>query len=620
MIAEDCRRRRARALLWSYDPVRGRANAPGRLPSLTVTPENGATGAYLPRQMTLDPEYSSAKNNVVAWQRLRCRYDFEYWCFRCVRIKAKELDSDVPFKLNYAQRQVTDILEAQRLAGKPLRLIILKARQWGASTLIQVYMAWMQCCVHRNWNSLICAHVKDAAAGIRGTYTKLLANYPKELWEGDEVPQFRPYERAQNIREIAGRNCRVTIGSAENQDAIRGSDYAMAHLSETAFWPSSPTRTPEQCVRAVCGAVALLPDTLIAMESTANGVGNYFHKEWLRCKEGKGDKTPVFIPWHNIELNVRAVTDPAEFAATMDDYERHLWNMGLCLDQICWFRHKLREYPTLQDFQSEYPTSDTEAFASTGAGVFAPEHVDALRGGCRAPAAVGEVVANGGGEFVADSRGGFKMWEAPQRGVQYVVAVDVGGRSDKADWSVVLVLRRAGADTPPSVAGQWRGHCDHDILVDKAEAVARLYNNALLVIESNTLECDAYGSGADSNLFVLNRLAQRYHNLYRRETFDSVTREYSDRIGFHTNVYTKSILINGLIQAVRQGTYIERDSGACDELATYERRSNGSYGAKNGCHDDMLMTRAMALYADTSTPQLPPAGCNWNPRRWQPVL
>lgn len=281
------------------------------------------------------------------------------------------------------------VLEGDRMARQPIRLILLKARQWGGSTLVQMYMAWIQSCLRRDWNSLICAHVKDAASGIRGMYTKLLDNYPADLWDGDEKPQFKPYERTCNVRQIVGRGCRVTIGSSENQDAVRGADYAMAHLSETAFWASTPQRSPQGFIQAVCGAITLQPDTLVAVESTANGVGNYFHTEWLRCKEGRGDKHAVFVPWYEIEIYRLAPPSPEAVAATLDDYERRLWDMGLALDQVYWYRRKAAEYGSLDQMHAEFPTDDVEAFLNSGSGVFSPACVEALRKGCCKPGAVG---------------------------------------------------------------------------------------------------------------------------------------------------------------------------------------------------------------------------------------
>ena len=101
-----------------------------------------------------DPRYPLAKSNLEAWQRLRFSHDFEYWCAVAVHIKDKMDGRERPFVLNAPQRRVASVLEAQRLAGKPIRIIMLKARQWGGSTLVQMYMAWIQTCHRRNWHSL----------------------------------------------------------------------------------------------------------------------------------------------------------------------------------------------------------------------------------------------------------------------------------------------------------------------------------------------------------------------------------------------------------------------------------------------------------------------------------
>ena len=590
LILDDLRRRcRDR----DYDPGTGTGCIGKRVAVLDYRHRQ----VLVPASMKADADYRPDLDKS-AWQRLRCRHDFEYWCAKCVTIKYKTAGKEGPFILNAPQRRVAAILESDRLAGQPLRLILLKARQWGGSTLVQMYMAWIQSCHRHNWNSLICAHVKDTASGIRGMYTKLLDNYPEELWDGDEKPQFKPYERAINVRQITGRGCRVTIGSSENQDAVRGADYAMAHLSETAFWASTAQRSPEAFVQAICGGIALEPYTLIAVESTANGIGNYFHTEWLRCKEGRGDKHAVFVPWYEIEIYRLEPPDREELLTSMSDYEKRLWDMGLALDQLWWYRCKSKEYANEEQMHAEFPSDDTEAFLNSGSGVFSTQAVERLRGGCSPAEAVGEV-DSGSLKFIADSRGGMEVWRFPERGERYVVAVDVGGRSVKSDWSVIAVIKAPRQGLPELVA-QWRGHTDHDLLARKSALVARYYNRALLVIESNTFETSEYGGATDSNLFVLNRLAEDYSNVYRRRTYDRTTNRYTSNVGFHTNRSTKALLINGLIEAVRDGGYIERDNEACNELAVYEQRSNGSFAAKDGYHDDILMTRAIALHVITT--------------------
>lgn len=515
--------------------------------------------------------------------------EFETWCRDCVKIKDKRTGEDIPFVLNAPQRRLAALMEGKRLAGEPVRVIMLKARQWGGSTLVQIYMAWMQMVHRRNWHSLICAHVKDSAANIRGIYAKLLENYPESRWEGRRPPRFAPFEGSCNVRVIAERGCRVTISSAENQDAMRGADIAMAHLSETAFWPATPRHTPEDLIRAICGSVALAPDTLVVMESTANGVGNYFHREWLRCVAGDGDKVPFFVPWYEIELYRMAPPDSATFAASVDDYERWLGaGLGLSPEQVWWYHCKRREYPTHDKMQAEYPTTADEAFANSGSGVFAVEHVERMRRGCAEASRRGEFASDG--RLVDDSRGRFLVWREPERGRDYIVTVDIGGRSEASDYSVVAVLTY---ERLPEVVAQWRGHIDHDLLAALSVRVATRYNDALLVVESNTLETEM--NGGDTNLFILNRLSDSYHNLYRRRSFDVVSQRPSWRVGFHTNRATKAMVVDCLVEAVRTGGMVERDARACDELAAYEQLPNGSYAAPAGCHDDILMTRGIAL-------------------------
>lgn len=572
----------------------------------------------VPDSMAEDPSFALVQSDPTAWQKLRCRHDFEYWCLTCCTIRHKTLGRDVPFVLNKPQKRVAAIFEEDRRAGRPIRVIMLKARQWGGSTLVLAYMAWLQSCICRNWNSIICSQVKDTSSVIRGMYTKLLENYPPHLWEGDEPPRFRAFEGSRNVREIAGRGCRVTVSSIENQDSVRGSDFAMAHLSETAFWRPTPSHTPEDLVRAVCASVALAPNTMVVMESTANGVGNFFHREWQRCCDNGGDKRPVFVPWFEIEAYMLPVDNPEEFAASLTPYELMLRDKGCSLEQINWYRHKLREYPSHSQMMAEFPTTPEEAFSNTGSGIFAAEHVERLRRDCSDPLAVGELSAvvlsdddlrrcredlcrrlaprpfatprptapkpwrSRPYEFRPDSAGNLHVWQFPAPSGDYIAAVDVGGRTARADFSVIAVVR---IDLPrPEVVAQWRGHIDHDILARKAMEIGTFYNDALLAVESNTLEQQAAG------MFILQQLRRQYPRLYHRS---------SDRPGFHTNANTKQMLVTGLMAAVRDHAYVERSAIACDEMLCYYQAPDGSYAARPGSHDDVLITRALALHIAT---------------------
>ena len=120
-----------------------------------------------------------------------------------------------------------------------------------------------------------------------------------------------------------------------------------------------------------------MPETLIAIESTANGVGNYFHSEWLRCKEGRGDKHAVFVPWYEIRIST----------ALSHVSLRHSWRALPNMRSACgiWaFRltscggigENPAEYGSEDQMHAEYPTDDVEAFLNSGNGVFGIEGVE----------------------------------------------------------------------------------------------------------------------------------------------------------------------------------------------------------------------------------------------------
>lgn len=577
---------------------------------------------YIPQTMIADPEYRPDMNRT-AFDRLRLRHDFEFWAVTCCRIRDKTTGATIPFELNLPQVEVLSLLEIDRRYDRPMRLIMLKARQWGGSTLIQMYMAWIQCVIRRNWNSLICAHVKDTAASIRGMYSNMLALYPQDMWDdgiddddapdasapSSSAPRFRPFERSGNVREISGRGCRVTVGSSENQEAVRGADYAMAHLSEVAFWADSDRRSPENFIRAVCGAINRSPLTLIVMESTANGVGNFFHSEWIRAEKGLSDKRPVFVPWYKIDIyseNLPPGMDAAALWEQLDSYERALWDdLGLTLEQILWYHNKRREYPDHSMMKAEYPTLPSEAFANTGNAVFYADDIERLRRGCRSPAERGDFtgpVATGFEalrtmRFTPRPDGDLSVWRRPDRDRhpddnRYLVTVDIGGRSHRSDYSVIAVFDRYAPSGNLELVAQWRGHCDHDILAWKAAAIGKWYHDALLVFESNTLETD--NTEGDPSECILNDIYQYYDNLYRRP---------GGHLGFHTNRSTKSAIVTRLNSALRDDTLLERDTACCDELAVYRNRPDGTQGALPGHHDDMVVTRAIAVYVDHSLRQ-----------------
>lgn len=597
----------------------------------------GSFDVFMENEFGEDYTDEDRQKAIEGFVRLRVRYDFPFWAAFYVYIKCKGGGEDVLFRLNRPQRRLIEKLERMRVARKPIRLILLKARQWGGSTCVQIYFAWLQLVHKVGLNSLIVGHVKDASTEVKDMFDRMLKAYPVcmlykqgEMYSDNE-PKLVGVGGAQNIQRIPQRNCKIKIGTAEKPDSARGGDYNLVHCTEVGLWKKTDGKTPQQIVRSACSGILLRPDTAIIYESTANGTGNFFQIEYDAAKNGQSQFDFLFISWYEIEQYSSPVDDIVAFATKLwenrnnkntetnreesGQYLWWLWEKGATLEAIYWYVQERAKYTDHGDMASEYPSDDIEAFVHSGARVLDKYKVEALRKTCKPPKYVGDVYAKGDeGEdalvnlrFSEDGQGQLWVWSLPDISPdeivtdRYVTVVDIGGRSNKADYSVIVVLDRLNQmdGGKPTVVAQWYGHIDMDRLAWKAAQIAAFYDNSKLVIESNTLETHDKERqvDGDQSSYILNQIKDIYLNLYERAQSDEEIRDQAPKkYGFHTNVATKPKIISTLVKVVRDGLYVERDSRCLDEYMTYEKKKNGGWGAIPGKHDDLLMTRAIALH------------------------
>jgi len=555
---------------------------------------------------------------------IRFDYDFEFWVFTCVKIQDKETKKEIPFVLNKGQRKLLLMLEKMRMSGIPIRVILLKARQWGGSTLVQVYMAWIQVRLKENWHSAVVADVEDQSRNIRGMYRRLARNYPKHFGS----ITFVPYEGSSKNKVMVERNCIIGVGSAQEPDSLRSFDFAMLHLSEVGLWKSTPMKSAEDLAQSIRSTVPSIPYSMIVMESNAKGSGNFFHREWQAATSRKSSYEPVFVAWFAIERYQKEI--PPEYFQSFakwvigEPYARILWEKGATLEGIKWyFDTRAGENYDEWRMKSEYPSDDIEAFQGTGRRVYSAEYVKKAEAGVREPDFIGELCADslGGPEslkninFEQNSRGSLYIWTMPDYNERvndrYALFADVGGRTPDSDYSCISVIDRYWMmeGGVPEIVATWWGHLDQDLFAWKAAQLAMFYCNGLLAIETNSLRTLKATEG-DHFITILDEIVAHYRNLYARTEPEKIKQKAPIKWGFHTNSGTKSLIINTHNAALRDGLYVERDKRAISEMNTLEYKLDGSIGAVDGCHDDIVITRAgvvwMALkYMPPPTPFKP---------------
>ena len=538
---------------------------------------------------------------------IRLNLDFEFFAATACKIQAKEGKAIIPFILNAAQRKLVAELERLRVNGIPMRIVLLKARQWGGSTLVLIYMAWVQIRLLENWHSVVVADVEEQSRNIRSMYSRLLKHYPSELG----TLSFSPFEGSTKTRIIKERGCIIGVGSVKQPENLRSFDFSMAHLSEIGLWKTTAQRSAEDLAQAVANTVPFSPNTIIVKESTAKGVGNYFHREWQAAERGTSAYSPIFVSWFEIERYMMPVSNPVEFIKSWSDYENWLWEQGATLEGINWYRnYKSSENYDDWRMKSEFPTTSIEAFQSTGQRVFHPLYVSNARKSCEAPAMVGDLFGKSimgkdslkDIEFVNNDKGNLKVWIAPDKTVnirdRYALFADIGGRTKDADYSTIKVIDRYWMmyGDKPVVCAVWHGHLDQDTFAWKAAQLATWYNNGLLAIEVNSMRSKNDNTEGDHSFTVLDEIADVYTNLYARTSPDSVKQGAPTKYGFHTNKSTKPMIIDTLNGALRDDLYEEKDLAACDEMDSFEYKPDGSMGAVEGQKDDRVITTAGCVW------------------------
>lgn len=178
----------------------------------------------------------------------------------------------------------------------------------------------------------------------------------------------------------------------------------------------------------------------------------------MKAVSGENVFKPLFIPWFYIDMYWKEFVDDikkAEFVKSMTEDEWARWELGATLEGLNWYRDMLATIQSEWRMKSEFPSTPQEAFSTTNRFVHNPADIDFMRNGAKEPLYVGELVAdamygkeaiNGSLHFQASEHGDLWLWAQPDKSLKvrnrYIVSMDIGGRSDDADWTVISVIDR----------------------------------------------------------------------------------------------------------------------------------------------------------------------------------
>ncbi len=524
--------------------------------------------------------------------------DFEWYCANCLKVQDKRTLRPVPFVLKPAQKRLAGVLMEKLAAGEPIRVIVLKARRQGMSTLIQAFFFW-RC---SNWpyqHSMTIAHDQRTTSYLHGITERLYRYLPKHnkpmkaTSTRGTMMEFRNHSKREDALEAEpGFESSMQTTSMEN--AAAGFGILWLHLSEVGRWHG------ERGTDALTTALQTVPHepgTAVLIESTAQGVGNEFHSMWILAESAKSDYVAFFAPW----WEEPTYTYPASFDFERTPEEDRLAEIAsadgyvLTDDQFEWRRRTIQNEcrGKLAQFHQEYPSTAREAFLTSGRPFFDQEAVEDHRVAAEltTPKHTGDVFARTTHgermvEFVHTRQGNLRLWDEPDPEERYVIFADcAAGDSDDGDFQCAYVLPRSRLE----IVAAWHGRVDRDLFADILEQLGYLYNRALIAAEI---------SGGWGASVVTSLRKEHYPNLYRRRgAGDKRDRKKMESYGWETTAKTRAEMLDALEEAIREEELVCNDPRLLEECRTFAYCGPGGKPmAQEGCHDDCVMAAAGAVY------------------------
>lgn len=605
-------------------------------------------------------------------ERLRA-IPFERYCEEFVTIinKAKE---EQPFTWNEGQRAFEDKLDARfgpEVLGKrlrPVRAIILKARQIGFSTQQQARMI-RATTLWPNRHGLVVAHEKDAGGGLfgigNGMYSRLEAEEtlkpPTRYHTKAQFIHFAPTARDAWLGGAMFPDSKYQVDTAGEAEAGRSKTYDYLHLSEVGFWEHAINK-----LIALNQTVPRQPHTWSILESTANGA-NLFKDEWDRAVKGESDFLPFFWPWWKESTYRLEFANEAELRAFKPgrgrysegerellegpiDYETGERAPGLELEQLHWRRQVIRNecLGKLDKFQQEYPSTPEEAFIATGRTRFDQKavsqilvQIDLTDPGIPDESNPGPIIGGfaPGSVDVIDSPRGTGKIEVPKNPIW---VPESEWRGDP--WRLWLPRDDEGMPLLEPIEDEKTGKTERRQFVggvdvsggQMSEGATETDWHAIELIDHRTREQVAeYRSHEDPDLLAVQLylaalffgepelavevtggwglpVARKlyfdfgYSYVYIRTRLEGRAESEDDRLGWSTSRATKPVLESNMDELLRAGIPgLVKSRELAHELRTFVRDDKGRTGAEPGKHDDLLMAKMIAQQVAEETPLRP---------------
>lgn len=484
----------------------------------------------------------------------------------------------IPLKLNEPQIKYYNVIKKLYRERKPIRIIILKARQMGFSTETEAIL-FKNVVTHHNYNAGIVAHKEQSTTNLFEMSKRMLEYLPETI--KPEQKKSNAKELVFNNQEGTGLDSKIKCMTAGGKGIGRSDTFTALHLSELAFWEGNK----KEIMTGLLQAVPNTPESMIIIESTANGF-EYFKEMWDRAVSGKSDFYPLFIGWNELKEYSMPYSG---FELTQE--ERELQNQyNLTLDQLTWRRWCIENNCSgdSNQFKQEYPICPEEAFLSTGQCYFNKQNIIKRMNEAPDPKIQGtfacyyDGIRIKGQKFQQRKNGNIKIYEYPENRVPYVIGGDTAGEG--SDYFTAHVINNITGEEVAVLKQQY----NEIEYVKQVYCLGMFYNQALIGLENN------FSTYPTQKLTEL-----AYPNQYVRKKEDRYHTKHEKSFGFKTTAITRPYILAQLQEIVHDNIEVIKDKETLREMLTFIVNENGRAEAEAGYHDDLVMALAISYYIRT---------------------
>lgn len=499
-------------------------------------------------------------------------------------------------KLNRAQLDFVEKMEKQLRETGRVRIIVLKARQLGMSTLAQGIEMTEKFRRANNFG-LVLSHEAGSAKYLYNMNRRALA----EKWPLGPIKLLR--DRLEGMEIGPPVNSTTETATAKNAGSGRSRTIQFLHASECGFYDNAET--------LMLGMMQSVPDfgSIVILESTANGIGNWFHKQWEQAEAGVSSFIPLFYPWHEhdeYQFAFSSVLDRAAFVKTYSKIEEDLSReFALTPEQMKWRRMTIIDKcdGDATMFKQEHPMTPDEAFIVSGRPVFDPDNMKKILDKARKTEPLGKgYLDTQTMELVFEESGPLWLYEMPDPNEDYCIGIDTAEgkiRSRDAgfidtsgkdpDFNALNIIRMSdGVEV-----ARYMSNYSPGLYAADAMALGYFYGPASQCKEPAMLVPERNSIG---QAVIDDFMEAEYPRIFVHKTFNRFAADggWTKNIGFRTGVDNRDILIKDLQKEILDGNSGITDRMTAKHVASMRRNSMGKAEAASGAHDDLAFGYMLA--------------------------